>query len=466
MRSLQDMLDGMQVDAAQIPAEVWAKFEDLGQLWLRELMMIDTTNPPGNESLAADWFCAILDQYGQRYDRVESVPGRANVAARLEAPGAAKGHEPLLLTAHVDVVPHDRANWTQDPFGGAVVDGWMYGRGAVDMKYVLVQHMVTFLMLKECKIELKRDVILLALADEEAGCEHGSRFMVDKHPELVEARWGLNEAGGFPIYANGKKKLYLISVAEKGMVWFRIRVPGTPGHGSLVQDDNPVAKAAAIISQLQAGIHPHMATEHAKSFIKGIGNELGALGSVLKLLLSPMLYPWIRKLVSDPEQRNLFRAVLHNTANPTMVDGGTKVNVVPSEVLIQVDGRTLPGQTTEDFLAPVRRILPAGCSIEIFTEGPPYAVPAEGPLWDTMCAVLGQADPGVAIVPYLMNGFSDSKFLGRLGAEIYGFSPVQFPPEVAIIKLFHGHDERIPMLGFRWGMRVHAETVLRFVQMA
>ena len=446
-----------------LDARRWQLWEDRAVQWLGEVLRIDTTNPPGNEGLCASWVQAILTQYGVSSQLYELVPGRGNVVARLEGHGSGKGHDPLLLTAHMDVVPHDKRFWTQDPFGGAIVDGWMYGRGAVDMKFMLIENLVTFLALRESGLKLTRDVIFLALADEEAGCEHGARFMVDRHPEAIRARWGINELGGFPIYVGKQqRKAYLVQTAEKGLAWLRIRIPGSPGHGSLVQHDNPVSKAAAVVSALQKGVHPHTVTPAARDFIAGLAGQAGAVGAVLKMLLNPLTYGLAHGLVPDPAQRNVFRAVLHDTANPTVFHGGVKVNVVPSEVVIEVDGRTLPGQTTEGFLAPIRAILPAGSQIEIISEGPPYVVPASGALWDQINSVMSEADPGTAVIPYLMTGFSDSKYLGQLGADIYGFAPVHFPPHVALTSLVHGHDERIPVDGFRWGSRIHYETVARF----
>lgn len=442
--------------------ENWREWQERGLRWLQEIVRIDTTNPPGNESVCADWLCAILDEYGVRYDRFENIPGRTNVVARIEAHGNKKGFEPMLLTAHMDVVPHDREKWTQDPFGGDEVDGWIYGRGTVDMKFMLVENLVSFLVLHTAKGQLKRDVILLALADEEAGCEHGARFMIEKHRTSIEARWGLNELGGFPVYAGGKHKIYLVQVAEKGLVWFDIHIPGTPGHGSIVQGDNALSKAASVVSSLQAGVHPHKTTPAAASMIDGIAAQLGAQGMVVKGLKNAATYPLVRKLIPDVEQQNVFRAILHDTANPTMLRAGTKVNVVPSDAILSVDGRTLPGQTTEGFLAPIRAILPEGSRIEVHSEGDPYSVSTNTELYGIIQDVVGAADPGVPVVPYLMSGFSDSKWLGKLGAEVYGFSPVHFPSDVAMTKLVHGHDERIPVDGFRWGMAVHLETVQRF----
>lgn len=449
-------------EALPLSSDDWQKLEDQGVIWLKELLRIDTTNPPGNETLAAEWICAILDAEGIGYDKIETAPGRSNVIARLEGDGSGKGHEPMALMAHSDVVPHDPKHWTQGAFSGAEVDGWIYGRGAVDMKYMLIENLVSLIALKRSGIKLSRDVIFIALADEEAGCTWGIKWLIENRPELIECRWGINEVGGFPIWLNGKSKAYLVQTAEKGMVWCRVRIPGTPGHGSIPHDDNAVAHTAELISKLQKGIFPHKVTAPTRVFVDHISREMGGVGAILKQVLNPILYPLVRKLVSDPEQRNIFHAILHNTANPTVVQGGQKVNVVPGEVVLEIDGRTLPGETTESFIGKLTGVLPAGAEIEIINEGTPYVVPAKGPLYNAIVNTITDADPGVPVIPYMMSGYSDSKYMEKFGAEIYGFAPVQFPKDVKFTSLIHGHDERTPTAGFRWGMRLHTDLVARF----
>lgn len=444
-----------------IDAERWNKLEQQAVTWLQETIRLDTTNPPGNETIVADWLCKILDSHQIRYDRIEAAPTRSNVIARMEAEGPAKGHEPLILMAHMDVVPALRDYWTQDPFGAALVDGWIYGRGAIDMKSMLVMNLITFIAIKMSGVKLSRDIILCAVADEEAGCSYGMRHLVEKHPSLVEARWGLNEVGGFPVWLGEKKKTYFVQVAEKGLCWFRVRIPGTPGHGSMPHNDNPIAKAAKLVIELQNGVHAHKATDPVCCMVDVMATELGIAGSVLKLILKPAFYPWVAKVLDD-EQQKVFRAILHNTTNPTIISGGEKVNVIPSETVIEVDGRTLPGVSSEEFLAPVRAALPEGATVEIIKEGPPYVVSTETPLYNTIVETLHDADPGVPVVPSLISGFTDSKWYDPAKTTVYGFSPMQFPPEVKFTELFHGHDERIPEAGFRWGTRVHLDTVSRF----
>ena len=445
-------------------AEAWIPIRDQGVKWLQEVLALDTTNPPGNEILVAKWLTKILEEHGVSSQCFCADEQRPNLVARLEAPAGKAGHDPMLLTAHMDVVPHDPAFWTQDAFGGTEVDGWIYGRGAVDMKYMLVENLVTFLQLAKHREKLTRDVIFLALSDEEAGCDFGARFMVDHHPQTIEAKWGINELGGFPIHVMGKHKVYLVQVAEKGLVWADIHIPGSPGHGSVMQNDNPVSKAAKVITQLQEGVFGHQLTHAARSMIDGLAAELGVLGPAMSMLKNPLTFGMASKLIKDEDQRNVFYAMTHNTANPTMMTAGTKVNVVPSGATISVDGRTLPGQSTEDFLAPIRAILPEGSRIDVKSEGPPYEAPENSELMSTIRNVLGKVDPGVPVVPYLMTGFSDSKWLGKLGAQMYGFAPVHFPPDVSLTKLVHGHDERIPVDGFSWGMAVHLQTVTQFCQ--
>jgi acetylornithine deacetylase/succinyl-diaminopimelate desuccinylase-like protein len=418
------------------------------------LIRLDTTNPPGRERAAADLCAAELAGAGLEPRVLESAPGRGNVVARVPGTGA---KPPLLLSAHLDVVEADAAAWTRPPFAGEIVDGYLWGRGAVDMKHMAA--MAVALLKRLPRGTLARDVIFAGVADEEAGSDLGAAWLVANHPDLVRAEYGLGEVGGFTMYL-GRATLYPVQVAEKGVAWLRARVRGTPGHGSMPRPDSAVVRLAAAVARLGQTPLPAHPTRALEAFVAGAG---GRAGPLLRRLLSPRLAPLVLRLLPDPSIARALGAMLANTAAPTVLRAGAKTNVIPGVAECEIDGRTLPGQTTADLVRELGAVLGPDVELELMREAPPLVTePMRSPLFDTIAQVVAARDPGATCVPYLTPGFTDGKCFARLGTKWLGFAPVRLPRGLRFADLYHGNDERIPVEGLRWGAAALAEVVTRW----
>lgn len=438
----------------------WTSLESAAIGWFKALLRIDTTNPPGNEIVACRYLERILAAEGVKSEIIEPKPTRGNLLARL--PGSGKGG-PLLLTAHLDVVLAEPAKWLEPPFSAVEKDGYIWGRGAIDMKHMAIYNLATFLGLKRLGLRLARDVILCFVADEEAGCAEGMQYLCEMHPEKVRADYALNEVGGFTIHAGGKR-LYPIQVAEKGFVWLKLTVRGDPGHGSMPHKRNAVARLARVVERLDKKLLPLHVSDVVAAFIAELAKASGFPASlILRGALNPLLSDLILQRVVPDEQAKVLRASLHNTVNPTGLIAGDKVNVIPSEATVVLDCRTLPGSTPESLLAELRELIGQEFDVQILRAGPPSTAPLDTPMYQKLVEVLERRDPGSKAVPYLTVGFTDSKWLEPLGVKAYGFSPLKLPSDLPFAAMFHGHNERLPVEGFRWGLRTHFEAVVEFV---
>jgi acetylornithine deacetylase/succinyl-diaminopimelate desuccinylase-like protein len=424
------------------------------------LLRIDTTNPPGRERPAADLVAGELADAGLEPRVLESLPGRANVIARLRGTGE---KPPLLLTAHLDVVEADPTGWSHPPFAGELADGCLWGRGAIDMKNMVAMSVAVMCRLAREKRRPERDLIFAAVADEEAGSDLGAGWLVANHPDLVRAEYALGESGGFTTYVGGAVQ-YPVQVAEKGYVWLKARVRGTPGHGSMPRPDSAVVKLAAAIARLGAARLPTHMVQTVKDFVEAGARKAPA---ALRPLLTPRLLPLLVRILPDPGLRRAMGAMLANTASPTVVRAGSKINVIPGLAECEIDGRTLPGQTSEDLLRELHAVMGKDVELEIMRQAPAVVTePAVSPLYDVIREVIERREPGASVVPYLMPGFTDAKCFTRLGTKWYGFSPVKLPRGLRFADLYHGNDERIPVDGLRWGTEVLNEVVSRFCRVA
>ncbi|RMF17190.1 MAG: M20/M25/M40 family metallo-hydrolase [Candidatus Dadabacteria bacterium] len=424
----------------------------------RTLLRFNTVNPPGNERPLIDWVADQLTAAGIESTILESAPGRANLVARLKG-----GSEPaIVLTGHVDVVAVEPEHWSVDPFAAEEKDGWIYGRGAVDMKHHVAMCITVFLELARRRNALNRDVILLLVADEEAGSRYGMRWMVENHADLFEAGYGLNEFGGFNIPLPGNRRAWLVQTAERGFCWFRLRAHGQPGHGSLPPADSAVEKLTAAIQRLCHADLPYHLTPAAQAYLDGLARAMGPLGFVPKLLKNRWTEGFALRLFPDPEQANAVRASLHNTAVPTVIRSGEKTNVVPGTAEVEIDGRYLPGFTEEQFLDEVRQVVGDGFDIDVIESGPPAETTLHTPLLDQIHEVMNERTGGEPVVPWMLIGFSDTKWLQTVGIQTYGFSPIRFPDDTRFTRLPHGHDERAPRDGYEWGVETLWQTVARF----
>ena len=327
----------------------WNKITDESIGWFKDLLRIDTTNPPGNERPAADFIARILEREGIRFEIHESEPTRASIVARLEGSGK-KG--PLLLNGHLDVVPADPQHWDHDPFAATEADGCIWGRGAIDMKNMVTMGLMSLVLLKRQGVQLERDVIFAGVADEEAGSNQGALFLVDKHPDLVRADYVLNEVGGHTLYM-GEERFYPIQVSEKGICWFEITAEGEPGHGSMPHANNAVVRLARAIAALGRTRLPQHNTPVVEDFLRTLAR--GApfpQNKLMPLLLEPRLAGRLLDVIGkqNPDQAMGINAMLRNTTSPTMLSGGRKVNVIPS--LGQREGRRAGDPRTERAAVP------------------------------------------------------------------------------------------------------------------
>lgn len=426
---------------------------------LQALLRIDTTNPPGNEKPAAAYLQSKLEAVGLDATLLESAPGRANVVCRYPGTGAA---EPLLITAHLDVVEAHAQAWQRPPFAGEIADGCLWGRGAIDMKNMAAMAAAILRRLARDRVILGRDLIFAAVADEEAGCEHGSRFLVEEYPDLVRAEYALGEVGGFSLHLAGST-YYPVQVAEKGVCWIRARVRGTPGHGSMPRSDSAVLKLAEVIARLGRTRLPVHPTWPVRDFLQAVAARQPALARpLLRVLTHPSLLGRVLSLVPDQGVARSLSALLSNTAVPTVVRAGNAVNVIPGEAELMIDGRTLPGQSEADLVRELGAVLGPEVELEVVKSMPPVTTePVASPLFDIIERQIHKREPGAVVVPYMIPGFTDAKQFTRLGTRWYGFTPVKLEPESGLrfADLFHGNDERIPLSGLHWGVELLYDVV-------
>jgi acetylornithine deacetylase/succinyl-diaminopimelate desuccinylase-like protein len=433
------------------------------QQMLTDLLRMDTTNPPGNERACVDYLDRKLREVDLQPTILESGPGRANLVARLRGTGAAGG--PLLIAAHLDVVEADPARWKHPPFSGAEADGCLWGRGAVDMKNLAAMGAAILRKLARDGVRPGRDIIFAAVADEEAGCDFGSRFLVEQHPELVRAEYAIGEVGGFSMHLAGTT-FYPVQVAEKGLCWVRARFTGEPGHGSMPRRDSAVIQLAEGITALGGAKFPVHSTRYVRDFIAAIAaRQPAAARPLLKLLGTPELMARVVRLVPDVGVARSFGALLTNTASPTVVRAGSKTNVIPGVAELEIDGRTIPGQSEADFLGELRAVLGPDVELEVIKSAPPTVTePIESPLFDVIKQQVLAREPDAVVVPYMIPGFTDAKYFSKLGCKWYGFAPVKIEKDSGIkfADMFHGNDERIPIAGLHWGTEVLDAVVRQF----
>lgn len=420
-----------------------------------ELIRIDTTNTGDPETVtgereAAEYVAAKLTEVGYEIEMVESgAPRRDNVICRL--PGADPDRGALLVHGHLDVVPADAGEWSVHPFSGAVQDGYVWGRGAVDMKDMVAMTIAVARRFKREGVVPPRDIVFAFLADEEAGGKYGAGWLVEHRPDLFEGcTEAVGEVGGFSLTVGEDQRVYLIETAEKGIAWMRLRARGKPGHGSFLHEDNAVTKVAEAVAKLGNHTFPLVLTDTVRAFLEQM-SELTGLE-----FPEDDLEGSLRKL--GPLSR-IVGATVRDTANPTMLNAGYKANVIPSTAEAVVDCRVLPGRQ-EAFLAEVDEILGPDVSREWVTELPPVETPFEGPLVEAMAAALRTEDPGARTIPYMLSGGTDAKHFAQLGMACYGFAPLRLPPDLDFASLFHGIDERVPVDALRFGTRV-LDTFLR-----
>jgi len=409
----------------------------------RDLIRIDTSNPTSNERLAAEYVAEKLAEVGLEPTVLEKEPGRTSVVARMEGDDSSRGG--LLIHGHLDVVPADAADWTVPPFAGEIKDGYLWGRGAVDMKDM---DAMTLALIRQWMREGKRpprDIVLAFVADEEAGGHQGASWLANERPELFDGcTEAISEVGGFSVTVAPDLRLYLIETAEKGMAWMRLTARGRAGHGSMVHDDNAVTALCEAVARLGRYEFPIHVTDTVRRFLEELSDALG-------IEFDPDdTEATIAKL--GPLAR-IIGATVRNTANPSMLDAGYKSNVIPQAARAVVDGRSLPG-FDEEFEAQVREAVGPDIDVEWIERNQALETTFDGALVDAMSAALKAEDSGARPVPYMLSGGTDAKSFARLGMRCFGFSPLLLPPDLDFASLFHGVDERVPVDALKFGVRV------------
>jgi acetylornithine deacetylase/succinyl-diaminopimelate desuccinylase-like protein len=412
---------------------------------LQQLIRFDTTNPPGNERACIEFLRGLLEEAGCGTELYAKEPDRPNLIARLD--GTEEG-EPLLLYGHVDVVTTAGQRWQRPPFGGELVDGYVWGRGALDMKGGVAMLVSAFLRAKAEGLRPPGGVILAIVSDEEGGGDVGARFLVEDHPHLFDGvRHALGEFGGFS-YEIAGKRFYPIQIAEKQICWLKATIRGAGGHGALINRGGTMARLGRFLRDLDRKPLPVHVTPVAREFLERVAAELPRpQRTAMRALLKPGLADPALRALGDRVRR--FEPMLRNTGSATVVWGGSKINVVPSEIELELDGRALPGFGPEDLIRELQESVGHDVEVELVRHDPGPSEP-DLRLFDTLADVLRELDPQAIPVPLLQVGVTDGRFFSRLGIQTYGFIPMRLPPDFEFLRLVHAADERIPAdaLGF------------------
>ena len=418
--------------------------EDVVKL-CQELIQIPSVNfgeGKGDEKAAAEYVAAKMKEVGIQSKIYESAPNRCSVVARIE--GKDKSKPGLVVNGHLDVVPANAADWSVDPFSGAIKDGCIWGRGAVDMKNMDAMILAVIRLWARYNYQPERTIVIVFFGDEEAGGIYGSRWMAEKHPEVFAGcSETISEVGGFSLTLLSGKRVYAIETSQKGIEWMKITAEGVAGHGSMVNNANAVTRLTEAIAKIGNYTWPQRITKTSDLFFQKISELSG----------KPYDRNNLQPLIDEVgPMGKMIGATLCNTTNPTMLEAGYKANVIPQSASAVVDGRTLPGYEKE-LLDTVKSLVGEHVTVESLVSDIPLEVEFGGPLVDAMIAAIKSEDPDGIPIPYLLSGGTDNKALAKLGIVGYGFSPLKLPPDLDFTGLFHGIDERVPIDSLQFGAR-------------
>jgi acetylornithine deacetylase/succinyl-diaminopimelate desuccinylase-like protein len=415
----------------------------------QELIKIDTSNfgsesGPG-ERKAAERVAELLDEVGIASELLEPEPGRTSVVAHWEPEGVDTSISPLLVHGHLDVVPANADDWSVPPFSGEVVDGCIWGRGAVDMKDFDAMVLSVVRARARAGAAPRRPIRLIFTADEEAGSGLGARWLVENHREVVEGcREAIGEVGGFSLTVRDDLRLYLIQTAEKGMAWLDLIAEGRAGHGSLRHDQNAITELTAAVARIGTYQWPRKITDPQQDFLKAVAEAFEVDLDPDRLEETLAHLGGIARMVA---------ATMSNTANPTMLSAGYKHNVIPGRAEAGVDGRFLPG-CEDEFYATIADLIGDNVRYEVLSRNPSVETQFSGALVEAMQVCLEAEDQGARAVPYLFSGGTDAKAWHSVGIRCFGFAPLRLPPDLDFVGMFHGVDERVPTASLEFGARV------------
>lgn len=430
----------------KLTAQQIVELENETIVFCQEMIQIPSVNHGegrGDEKAIAEYVAGKLAEVGIEYELIETAPNRINVVAKIL--GSDTTRPGLVLHGHLDVVPANAADWSVDPFSGVIKDGFIWGRGAVDMKDMDAMILATVRMWQRIGYKPPRNILLAFFADEEASGTYGSRWLVKNRPELFAGfSEAVSEVGGFSVTISGGHRLYLVEAAQKGIAWIKLTAKGTAGHGSFINANNAVTKLSDAVSRIGNYQWPQVLTKTTSQFFKKIADLTGDKFDPKNV------QPLLKHLGNAVK---MLGATISNTANPTMLEAGYKANVIPQNASAVIDGRFLPGYENE-LHETIKKLAGDEIEFEILTRDIALESEFAGPLVDAMCKAINVEDSAGIPVPYLMSGGTDNKALHDLGIVGYGFSPLRLPEDLDFFALFHGVDERVPIDGLKFGVRV------------
>lgn len=431
----------------------WDQLLDEAIHYLQEYIRIETVNPPGNEIEGAKFFKEIFDRESISCEIFEPSPGRGNLIATLKGSGEKR---PFLLLNHMDVVPVEKEGWEVPPFEGVIKDGYLYGRGALDNKSMGIVEMMALLILKRERIPLKRDVLFFASADEETGGRWGVRWAMEHLPSLSQCEYALNEGGYIMVNEKGVAERYEVSSGQKVIYQLRLRARGTSGHASMPHPDNPNVKLVRGLEAITRWETPFSILPMVKEFFRKMAPkqpsyEKAYFEDIEKGLQDETFSIW---LTSNP----IYNAMLRNTISLTILQGGSKANVIPSESTGVLDCRLLPGIDKEEFLKEIKKRVGEEIEVEVIAESrslPPSPMDTE--LFQSIEKIASENDPDCPVVPLLLPGATDSRFLREKGIIAYDFEPFRIT-EKELMRV-HGNNERIELENLKFGMKFLVELI-------
>ncbi|MGM0453975.1 MAG: M20/M25/M40 family metallo-hydrolase [Thermodesulfobacteriota bacterium] len=424
---------------------------------LQHLIRFDTTNPPGDEKPCIDYLRQLMEDAGFETQRVGKNENRPNLMARMRGENQ---QPPLLLYGHVDVVTAEKQNWRYPPFEGRRIDDYIWGRGALDMKGGVAMMVHALLKAKAEGVRPAGDIVFAAVCDEEAGGNFGARYLVEQHPELFSGiRYAIGEFGGASMYI-GDKTFYPIQVTEKQMCWIKATVKGPGGHGSMPIRQSAMTRLGYFLYNLDRHRMPVRITPVVRQMIDRIADALfPPAGVLLRQLLNPRLTDLVMAVLGD--RGKPFRPLMRNTVSPTIVRGGDKINVIPSEIELHLDGRLLPGATPQELIGQLKRTTDAPIDFEIVRHDSGPGEPDMG-LFDLLATIMTESDPDGTPIPMLLPGVTDARFFSRIGIQTYGFTPMQLPKNFDFFSYIHNADERVPVNAVQFGARAIYRLIQRY----
>lgn len=429
---------------------------------LQDLIRFQSVNPPGGEGPCVRHVAELLEQAGLQAKLVATDSARPNLVARLAGRGTAP---PLLLHAHADVVPVDGQDWTHPPFAGSIIDDHVWGRGAIDMKGTLAMMLSAILRLRSEGAEPAGDVVLALSPDEETGSTVGAHYLVTTHPELLAGiKYAVGEDGGAVFTGAGDRRIHPVVVAEKRACWLTLTLRGPGGHASRQgRSGTAMGKLARLLTALETGrlpVHPLPVVELMLDQLAGISPP--PLATALRALRDGTTTAVPYELLSEPDAVYLD-SVIRNTVNATVVRTSDKVNVIPSQITVDLDGRILPGDlTADDFIRELRGLIGDEPPLRILVEGEPMPAPVLGSFYDLLSDVLRAADPGGVPLPMITPASTDARLFASLGIACYGWMPLLASPSARYPDAMHGADERIPVDALRFGADCMYQLLRRY----